>query len=212
MMNQNNRQSLTNTLFSSKITALYCRLSRDDELQGDSNSIRNQELLCKGWFLPPNTYDCGSFVVNGTAVVGKETEKPYNCYKSTQKELILMKSLFEEMGGTYRQEGDYLIPNLALPEEPEYQIGKYGRMRRSYLKEHRPVLYASLLTSGTLHRHLVEIDQACNERMAIIVSDMAKQEGVTETLKASDQMEWVRRMNNIRSRAEEIVLTELVYE
>lgn len=72
MMNQNNRQSLTNTLFSSKITALYCRLSRDDELQGDSNSIRNQELLCKGWFLPPNTYDCGSFVVNGTAVVGKE--------------------------------------------------------------------------------------------------------------------------------------------
>ena len=63
-----------------------------------------------------------------------------------------MKSLFEEMGGTYRQEGDYLIPNLALPDEPEYQIGKYGRMRRSYLKEHRPVLYASLLTSGTLHR------------------------------------------------------------
>ena len=75
-----------------------------------------------------------------------------------------MKSLFEEMGGTYRQEGDYLIPNLALPDEPEYQIGKYGRMRRSYLKEHRPVLYASLLTSGTLHRHLAEIDQACNER------------------------------------------------
>lgn len=72
-----------------------------------------------------------------------------------------MKSLFEEMGGTYRQEGDYLIPNLALPDEPEYQIGKYGRMRRNYLKEHRPVLYASLLTSGTLHRHLAEIDQAC---------------------------------------------------
>ena len=123
-----------------------------------------------------------------------------------------MKSLFEEMGGTYRQEGDYLIPNLALPDEPEYQIGKYGRMRRSYLKEHRPVLYASLLTSGTLHRHLAEIDQACNERMEIIVPAIAKQEGVTETLKAADQMEWVRRMNSIRSRAEEIVLTELVYE
>ena len=75
MMKQNNRQSLTNTLLSSKITALYCRLSRDDELQGDSNSIRNQELLCRGWFLPPNTYDCGSFVVNGTAVVGKEPKK-----------------------------------------------------------------------------------------------------------------------------------------
>ena len=115
-------------------------------------------------------------------------------------------------GGTYRQEGDYLIPNLALPEEPEYQIGKYGRMRRSYLKEHRPVLYANFLTSGRMHRHLAEIDQACNERMEIIVSAMAKQEGVTEPLKAVDQMEWVRCMNNIHSRAEEIVLTELVYE
>ena len=68
-----------------KITPLYERLSRDDELQGESNSISNQELLCRGWFLPPNTYDCGSFVVNGTAVVGKETKDPYNRYKSTQK-------------------------------------------------------------------------------------------------------------------------------
>ena len=67
------------------VTALYCRLSRDDELQGDSNSIINQELICKGWFLPPNTYDCGSFVVNGTAVVGKEKKSPYNRWKSTQK-------------------------------------------------------------------------------------------------------------------------------
>ena len=122
-----------------------------------------------------------------------------------------MKSLFAEMGGTYRQEGDYLIPNLTLPDEPEYQIGKYGHLRRSYLKEYHPVLYANFLTSGTLHRHLAEIDQACNERMEIIVSDMAKQEGVTESLKAADQMEWVRRMNSIHSRAEEIVLTELVY-
>ena len=123
-----------------------------------------------------------------------------------------MKSIFEEMGGTYRQEGDYLIPNLALPDEPEHQIGKYGRMRRSYLKEYRPVLYANLITSGTLYRHLAEIDQACNERMAIIVSAMAKREGVTEALKAADQMEWVHRMNSIRSRAEKIVLAELVYE
>ena len=122
-----------------------------------------------------------------------------------------MKSLFEEMGGTYRQEGDYLIPNLALPDEPKYQIGKYGRMHRSYLKEYRPILYANLLTSGTLHRHLAEIDQACNERMEIIISAMAQQEGVTEALKAADQMEWLRRMNNIRSRAEEIILQELVF-
>ena len=68
-----------------KITALYCRLSQDDNLEGESNSISNQELLCKGWFLPPNTYDCGSFVVNGTAVVGKESKIPYNRCKSTQK-------------------------------------------------------------------------------------------------------------------------------
>ena len=87
-----------------------------------------------------------------------------------------------------RQEGDYLIPNLLLPDEPKYQIGKYGRMRRSYLKEHRPILYANLLTGGTLHRHLSEIDQACNERMEIIVSDMAKQEGVTGALKAPNGM------------------------
>ena len=123
-----------------------------------------------------------------------------------------MKSIFEQMGGTYRQEGDYLIPNLVLKDTGDYQIGKYGRMRRSYLKEHRPILYTNLLTSGTLHRHLAEIDQACNERMEIIVSAMAKQEDVTETLKASAQMEWVRHMNSIRSLAEEIVLTELVYE
>ena len=194
------------------ITALYERLSQEDKLEGESNSIANQELICKGWFLPPNTYDCGSFVVNGTAVVGKEAKSLITAANQHKKELIYMKSIFEQMGGTYRQEGDYLIPNLALPEEPEYQIGKYGRMRRSYLKEHRPVLYANLLTSGTLHRHLAEIDQACNERMEIIVSDMARQEDVTEALKAADQMEWVRRMNNIRSRAEEIVLTELVYE
>ena len=123
-----------------------------------------------------------------------------------------MKSIFEEMGGTYRQVGDYFIPNLTLPDTGNYQIGKYGRLFRSYLKEHRPILYTNLLTSGTLHRHLAEIDQACNERMEIIVSAMAKRESVTETLKAADQMEWVLRMNSIRSRAEEIVLTELVYE
>ena len=200
-----------------KITALYERLSRDDfgkddDQQRESNSISNQELICKGWFLPPNTYDCGSFVVNGTAVVGKESKHLITAGNQHTKELIFMKSLFEQLGGTYRQEGDYLISNLSLPDEPEYQIGKYGRMRRSYLKAHRPVLYANFLTSGTLHRHLAEIDQACYERMEILVSDMAEQEGVTEALKAADQMEWVRRMNSIRSRAEEIVLTEFVYE
>ncbi len=122
-----------------------------------------------------------------------------------------MKSLFEQMGGTYRKEGDYYIPNLELPPSPSYEIGKYGRMRRSYLKEHRRVLYTDFIISGKLFEHLAEIDQACNERMESIVSAMAKQEDVTEALKAADQMEWVRRMNSIRNRAEEIVLTELVY-
>lgn len=122
-----------------------------------------------------------------------------------------MESLFEQMGGTYRQAGDYLIPNLTLPDTGDYQIGKYGRMRRTYLKEHHKVLYTNLVVEGKLFEHLTEIDQSCNKRMEIIVSAMAKQEGVTEVLKAANQMEWVRRMNSIRSRAEEIVLTELVY-
>ena len=123
-----------------------------------------------------------------------------------------MKSLFEKMGGTYCQEGDYFIPNLVLPDDGNYQIGKYGRMRRSYLKEHRKILYTYYVMEDTLFEHLSDIDQACNERMETIVSAMTKQEGVTEALKAADQMEWLRRMNNIRNRAEEIVLHELVYE
>ena len=122
-----------------------------------------------------------------------------------------MKPIFEEMGGTYRQEGDYLIPNLVLLDTGNYQIGKYGRMRRCYLKEHRKILYNNYVLDGTLFKHLAEIDQVCNERMEVIVSAMAKQEGVTETLKAADQIEWVRRINSIRNCAEEIILTELVY-
>ena len=85
-------------------------------------------------------------------------------------------------------------------------------MRRTYLKEHRKILYTNYVMEGTLWGHLSEIDQACNERMETIVSAIAKQEGVTEALKAADQMEWVRRMNNIHNRAEEIILHELVYE
>lgn len=122
-----------------------------------------------------------------------------------------MKSIFKEMGGTYHQEGDYLIPNLALPDTGDYQIGKYGRMRHIYLKEYRKILCNNYVLEGTLFKHLAEIDQACNKRMEIIFTAMAKQEGVTEALKVADQMEWVRRKNNIRNCAEEIILTELVY-
>ena len=123
-----------------------------------------------------------------------------------------MKSIFEEMGGTYRQVGNYFIPNLVSQDDSNYQIGKYGRMRRSYLKEYRKILYNNYVLEGTLFKHLAEIDQACNERIENIVSAMAKQEGVTEALKAADQIEWVRRMNSIRNCAEEIVLHELVYD
>ncbi len=122
-----------------------------------------------------------------------------------------MKSLFEEMGGTYRKVGDYYIPNLELTPMPDYQLGKYGRMRRTYLKEHRPVLYTNLVIEGTLFEDLVEVDKRCNERMDYLCVAMAKQEGVTEALKAANQMEWVRRKNSIHNRAEEIVLSEIVY-
>ena len=98
-----------------------------------------------------------------------------------------------------------------MPDTGDYQIGKYGRMRRTYLKEHRKSFYTSLMLEGTLFKHLAEIDRSCNEWMEVIVSAMAKRETVTEALKAADQMEWTRRMNGIRSRSEEIVLTELVY-
>ena len=85
MMNEMEYRTIGKALAGGYRAAVYCRLSKDDDLQGESASIANQELLCKGWFLPPNTYDCGSFVVNGTAVVGKEPKKPYNRCKSTQK-------------------------------------------------------------------------------------------------------------------------------
>ncbi len=113
---------------------------------------------------------------------------------------------------TYTQCGDYLIPNLVLADTQEYHIGKYGRMRRAYLKDHRPALYSTLLLAEKLFSHLAEIDAACKIRLDIIETAMMRQEGVTEALKIGDQMEWVRRRNSIHSRAEEIVLHELVYE
>ena len=122
-----------------------------------------------------------------------------------------MKSTFEQMGGTYHREGDYLIPDLTLGEDAGYELGKYGRMHRDYLKKHRQSVYTSLFLSGTLFKHLADIDRACNERMETIIAQMKEREGITEALKATDQMAWVGAMNSIRNRAEEIVLSELVY-
>ena len=123
----------------------------------------------------------------------------------------MKKSIYEQCGGTYTQVGDYLLPNLIIDEDEQQFIGKYGRMRKRYLKENRPILFSNLLLSGKLDQHLAEINHACVEGIDLLTRQMADQEGVAEALKATDQMEWVRRMNNIQNRAEEIVLNELVY-
>lgn len=115
------------------------------------------------------------------------------------------------MNITYSQCGDYLIPNILFPGEEQQSIGKYGRMRKRYLKDHRPVLYSNLLLSGKLYEHLAEIDRACEDRLDLIIRQMKTQENVTEKLKADDQMAWVAAMNSIQNRAEEIILSELVY-
>ena len=121
------------------------------------------------------------------------------------------KSIFEALGGGYTMVGDTRLPNLTAGESELPPIGKYGWMRKRYLREHRPVLYTNLLVTGKLDQHLAEIDEACEEQMELLVKQMAKQEGMTETLKAADQQEWVRRVNSIRDRAEESVLREQVY-
>lgn len=123
-----------------------------------------------------------------------------------------MNSIFEENGGTYLKCGDYLIPDIGIPEEDRQPIGKYGLLRMAYLQEYRPGLYTRMLLAGKLMTHLQEVDRTAHERMECMIPQMAKQEGVTERMKASDQMEWVRRMNSIRNRVEETILTELIYD
>lgn len=123
----------------------------------------------------------------------------------------MAQTIFEEMGSTYTQVGDYLLPNLELPEEEQQPIGVWGQRHRCYLKEHRRTTYAALFTGGKLNSYLAGIDRQAEEMFLRLVNQMAKAEGVTEQLKADDQMEWVGRMNNIRSRAMEIVSNELIY-
>ena len=123
-----------------------------------------------------------------------------------------MKSIFEQNGGTYTQVGDYLIPDISLPDAPAYPIGKYGRMRKAYLKEHRPGLYTQLILSGKLHEHLSEVERTCNDRLDIMIPQMAEAQGVTEAMKARDQLGWVGRMNEIKHSAEESILAEIIFE
>ena len=122
-----------------------------------------------------------------------------------------MKSIFEEMGGTYTLGANGMYyPNLVLSEE-EPHYGKYGRMRLRHLKEHRKVLYNTLLLDGELIKHLNEVDDTANQRIDLLTLQMKEQQGVNEALKARDQMAWVGAMNNIHNAAEEIVLSELIY-
>ena len=112
---------------------------------------------------------------------------------------------------TYRTESGYRLPNLLPPQEPEISLGKYALLRRKFLKQHRRVTYTNLLTLGRLNQHLMEAEQTALSRMEQITVEMAKSLGVTEELKARDQMKWVGLMNNIRQSAEETVLNELIY-
>ena len=122
-----------------------------------------------------------------------------------------MKSLFEQSGGAYTMQGDYRLPNLTVPAEEERPIGVWGQRRLRYLKQHHKVLYYNLLTSGKLHYHLVEVEEEAEILFSRLVKEYAEKEGVTEQLKAADQMAWVRRMNNIRERATEIVNADVVF-
>lgn len=111
---------------------------------------------------------------------------------------------------TYIQNGDYLIPDLHLSEQPEKPLGKYGRMRKAYLKQHRPILYNQLLMSEKLYPHLLEIDRTANSRLEQLMPKLAQAAGVTEELKARDMMQWVGLMNSCKAQAEEILLAELI--
>jgi hypothetical protein len=133
----------------------------------------------------------------------------YKIGVENKKEEETMQTIFEKMGITYRQEGDYLLPNLEPPESPEISIG--GQRRLKYLRENKEILYMTMLMSGTLKDHLEEVDQSADEMLERLVKQMKQQERITEILKATNQMEWVQRMNNIRNRAEEIVYQELIY-
>ena len=120
-------------------------------------------------------------------------------------------TLFEQSDGTYTQQDDYYLPDIKLPKQPEYEIGVWGNRRRQYLKQHHRVKYYNMLTQCTLYPHLADVEQRAQRMFDDLVELMVKQEGITEQLKADNQMEWVRRMNNIQNRATGIVNANLIY-
>ena len=122
-----------------------------------------------------------------------------------------MKSIFEQQGGTYTMQGDYRLPNLIVEETDTRPIGVWGQRRLHYLKHHRKVLYHNLLTSGKLHSHLSDIEVQAQELFSRLVKEHAEKEGINEHLKATDQMKWIQRMNNIRERVTEAVNSDVVF-
>lgn len=121
------------------------------------------------------------------------------------------KTLFEQMDGTYTQQGDYLLPNLVLPTEEEQSIGVWGQRRLRYLKQHHRVLYYNLLISGKLYSHLEDVEEQAQELFFRLVNEYANREGVDEQLKTTDQIGWVQKMNNIRERAREVVNYDVIF-
>ena len=121
-------------------------------------------------------------------------------------------SLYETFGGTYREENGHFIPNITLPEQTNYQIGKYGRMYLDYIKQHRRGRYTTLLTESKLNAQLHEIDLEAHKMLETIIHRLATERGIDENLKARDMLSWVAEMNNIKTSAEEIVLREVVYQ
>lgn len=122
-----------------------------------------------------------------------------------------MKSIYEQAGGTYIQQGDYALPNLKVQPKKEIEIGIWGYRYRRYLMQHHRIWYYNLLTSGTLNEHLAEVDQQAEQMFQSLVSALSKQENVTEKLKANRPMEWMQKMNSIRNRASEIVNSEWIF-
>lgn len=122
-----------------------------------------------------------------------------------------MKSIFEQQGGTYTMQGDYRLPKLLPPTEEKHPIGVWGQRRLNYLKHHRKVLYYNLLTSGKIHSHFADIEEQAQELFPRLVKEYAEKEGITEQLKATDQMKWVQMMNNIRERVIETVCSDVVF-
>ena len=119
-----------------------------------------------------------------------------------------MKSTYETMGGNYQPNGNYLMPDFEVPESPK--VGVWGERRRKYLREHQQALYTAMMLSDTLNAHLEEVDRTATEMYDRLTSQLAEQEGITEQLKTTNQMEWVQQMNSIRNRAAEVVWKELI--